>query len=101
MKIRDVKINENGRIAFTFTGVEIPSGIRYGRMKPSYDVIYLAAAPVQATARTITFHDGNNKVLHGSPIIILEKGKDKWIDVSVDEKRAREDGNHLPCNVQW
>ena len=95
----NVKINENGRVAFTSTGAEIPPAFGCGGMKSLYDVVYPAAAPVQAAARAITFDDGSDEGVHDLRIVTLGKEKDEWIDMSVDEKRTREDGNRLPRNV--
>jgi len=100
LKIENVKINENGHVAFISTGTEIPPAFGRGGMKSLYDIVYLATASVQAAAHAITFDDKNDEGVHNSRIIKLEKEKDEWIVVSVDEKRACEDGNYLPCNVR-
>jgi len=101
LKTGNIKINENGRVAFTSTGAEIPPAFGRGGMKSLYDVVYpAAAAPTQAATRAITFDDGSDDRVHGTRIATVGKDKDEWIDVTVDEKRPRDDGNRLPRNVR-
>jgi len=94
MKTGNIKINENGRVAFS-TGGEIPTAFGRGGMKSIYDVVYPAPAQSQATVRAITFDDGNYE--DGAWVTTITK--DELVDVTVDEKRARDEGR-LPRNVK-
>lgn len=94
LKVGHIKINENNRIAFTSTNVEIPPAFGRGGMKMMYELVHPPAsvASPQGNVRTITFDDGGEMGgdTHSTSVSTKEKGE--WIDVDVEEKRKREDG---------
>jgi len=103
MKTGNIKINENGRVAF-FTGSEIPTAFGCGGMKSIYDVVYPATTTLsqvagQAAVSAITFDNGNNGDCNAAWVTTIAKDKDNWVDVMVDEKRTRKEGR-LPRNVR-
>jgi len=94
----NIKINENGRVAFASTGAEIPSAFGRGGMKSLYDIVYAAtAAPTQAATCAIAFDDRSDDGVHGTRIVTVGRDKDEWVDVTVDEKRPVMMGTAFPA----
>lgn len=89
LKSGNIKINENGRIAFTPSGVEIPPAFGRGGMRVMYDLIFSTMAS-QAKVNTITFDDGYGT--DGNVRVVKKDEDDRWIEVDVEEKRKQDDG---------
>jgi hypothetical protein len=92
LKSENIKINENGRIAFASSGAEVPPAFGRGGMKAMYDLVFSTLAASQAGVHTITFDDGHGMDGDTQGVSVSTKEKGEWIEVDVEEKRKRDDG---------